>query len=306
MNIAVCALTYKRPQGLARLLARMRELTFTGAQPALRMVVVDNDPEASARETCEKAAGSFPWPLCYAVEPQRGIAPARNTALDNVGDADWIAFIDDDESPRPNWLDALIRAQRDYEADVVTGPVEPILPQGAPLWIDRGAFLAGIRFPTGEVIDHAYTNNVLFRKSILSETKLRFDTRWALMGCEDLHFFRAMALAGYKIVWTNDAVVTESVPASRATARWILQRAFRYGNSDSIVERELYRGTNPRGHPLVRAAKRIIVGVVLLPVSWLGGKHRFMLYLRHLCYGVGMIAGWFGYEYEEYRSTHGS
>jgi hypothetical protein len=88
MTIAVCALTYRRPQGLARLLHGLGGLTFHGTVAALSVLIVDNDPEGSARQTCEAPGSDFPWPLKYVVEPRRCIAPARNAALANAGDAE--------------------------------------------------------------------------------------------------------------------------------------------------------------------------------------------------------------------------
>ena len=305
MKLAICGLTYHRPEGLTRLLHGLRDLTFDGAAPDLRIIIVDNDPAGNAREVCDRVCGVLRWPLQYVVEQRRGIAFARNAALEAVGDADWIAFIDDDEVPSPDWIDELCRVQRLHNADVVGGPVVPYFPAPAPQWLLDGAFMRGERYATGQQLDHAYTNNVMFRAAIVRETNLRFDRRWALMGCEDLHFFQAVALAGFKIVWADDAIVTEWIPRSRTTLAWLLQRAFRCGNSDSCVEREIYPRDNPRGHPLIRALKRVIVGVWGLPLSLPFGRHRIAFYLRHIFYGAGMFAGWFGVRYEEYRTTHG-
>ena len=43
MSIAICALTYKRPERLAQLLAGLRRLRFTERAPEIRVIVVDND-----------------------------------------------------------------------------------------------------------------------------------------------------------------------------------------------------------------------------------------------------------------------
>ncbi len=111
MVLAVCALTYRRPEGLARLLDGLAGLAFSGEPPELRIIIVDNDPDRSARAFCDERARSFPWPLEYRHEPTPGIAPARNAALEAARGADWIAFIDDDEVPEQAWLDSLIQAQ---------------------------------------------------------------------------------------------------------------------------------------------------------------------------------------------------
>ena len=67
---------------------------------------------------------------------------ARNAALDNRRNADYVCFIDDDEVPDPRWLDELIRVQAEYDADVVTGPVlSSVSAQNVPAWIEQRPFL---------------------------------------------------------------------------------------------------------------------------------------------------------------------
>jgi len=306
VKIAVCALTYNRPAGLRRLLDGLNALTFRGQPPDLTIIIVDNDPEGSGRASCDPSAGAFRWPLKYVIEKRRGIAFARNAALDHVGDADWVGFIDDDEVPDPQWLDELLRVQCEYDADVVTGPVQPRLPESASRWITRGAFFDQRRYATGHRLQHAYTNNVIFRRAILTDLQLRFDHRWALMGCEDQHFFERIAMAGRKIIWADAAVVTEWIPKTRASARWILQRGYRYGNSTVCVERDLRPELRPHFYLLVRGAKRIARGLLFAPMKWVLGIDRMVTELRHICYGAGMFAGWFGLHYKEYRKTHGT
>jgi glycosyltransferase involved in cell wall biosynthesis len=306
MTIVVCALTYKRLQGLARLLEGLARLAFQQPVPDIRIVIVDNDPEGSARSICQARAASFPWPLKYLVEPRRGIASARNAALDSTDDAEWICFIDDDEVPEPSWLDELLRIQREYDADVVGGSVVSHFPVPPPNWARKGRFFAYNRHPTGARLPYVFTNNVLFRARILTEMGLRFDERWSLNGGEDRHFFQRIGRAGHKIVWANEAIVTEWVPESRVNVRWVLQRGFRYGNSASCIELDLRPGLKTHLKLLAVACYRILKGCFFLPLTWPFGRHLPITYLRHICVGAGLLADLFGIHYEEYRRTHGS
>jgi hypothetical protein len=154
-------------------------------------------------------------------------------------------------------------------------------------------------------VPYAYTNNVLFRARILTDLALRFDDRWALMGGEDRRFFQRVGMAGYKIVWADEALVTEWVPESRVRVRWVLQRGFRYGNSACCIELDLRPGLATRVRLLALAGYRIIKGVFFLPLTWPLGSHLPIIYLRHICVGAGILAAWFGCRYEEYRRTHG-
>src|SRR3989304_3999768 len=84
MNVAICVATYKRPIMLWRLLEGISRLTFRDQQPQIRIIIVDNDVEQSARQVCDDWRLKLRWPLDYQVEPRRGIPFARNKALDSV------------------------------------------------------------------------------------------------------------------------------------------------------------------------------------------------------------------------------
>jgi glycosyltransferase involved in cell wall biosynthesis len=79
-------------------------------QIAVLLVVVDNNPAGSARLNAAQFCAEAPFPVYYVHEPVRGIAGARNAALDNALElgSDWIAFIDDDETTDADWLAVLM------------------------------------------------------------------------------------------------------------------------------------------------------------------------------------------------------
>jgi succinoglycan biosynthesis protein ExoM len=126
-HIAVCIPTCRRPRMLADCLAAVARLISPGGC-IVSVVIADNDAGESARAQVEGLRPTFPWPLHYVVEPERGLAAVRNRLLHAALDlkADWIAFLDDDETPAPDWLGALYRTAREHQADVVTGPLVPI------------------------------------------------------------------------------------------------------------------------------------------------------------------------------------
>ncbi|UCF32244.1 MAG: glycosyltransferase family 2 protein [Phycisphaerales bacterium] len=304
MKIAICALTCERPDGLTRLLKGLNDLTFGDPPPQVTLVIVDNDPAGSAGCICERFAQELRWPLEYVVEPHRGIAPARNAALENVGDADWVCFIDDDEVPSATWLDELIRVQREYDADVVAGPVVPHFSEPVPDWILRGRFFERRRYPTGRRLPHAFTHNVLFRRRILDEMNLRFDTRWALTGGEDRHFFQQISMKGYRIVWADRAVVTEWIPGSRANAAWLVRRHYRVGNTTSLIERALRPAWSILPLLASKSLAWLAIGVGLLALTPFRGRHVRVQGQRACAYGAGLLTGMFGLPFEEYRRTH--
>lgn len=306
MRVSLCVCTYRRPVGLRRLLEAVARIR-TERVAALEIVVVDNDPDGSARVTVDGMADAMPFAIRHVHEPRRGISFARNRAVAEADPAsEWIAFLDDDEEPEAGWLDALLRVQAEHAADVVAGPVPPRYESEAPRWVLRGRFHEPPRRPSGTPLPYADTGNVLVRASLFRAFPAPFAPSLALAGGEDTHFFLRVARAGHRIVWADDAVAWEWVPPSRVRLPWLLRRAFRRGNTWALLERDLDPTFRVLGMRIARGAGRIVRGAVLLPVSLLRGRHAVVETLRGICFGAGSLAGVIGYRYDEYRTTHGA
>ena len=311
MRVALCAATYRRPEGLGRLLAALATLELP-AGIELDAVVVDNSTGAEARAQVATAAESFPWPLHYVSEPRRGITFARNAALEKAAalDCAFVAFIDDDEVPAPRWLAVLLAAQRHSGATAVLGAVQPVFPAETPDWLIAGRFFETHRFADGAEVDDAHTANVLIDLRRLAALGLRFDHRYALTGGEDTMLFRDLIDAGGRIVYAADAVVYETVPVSRTRLSWLLRRWYRTGNIEAALYlRGRRRGAWRRPANLLRGLLRVAAGGGLflanLAVLGFGRKHRIVRPLYTLCRGCGILTSTLGWNYAEYREVHG-
>jgi GT2 family glycosyltransferase len=301
-RVSVCVATLGRPQGLASLLGAL-ELLELPVGTELRVVVVDNDPRGSARAICAEAAERHAYALHYAIEKRRGISFARNAAIAAaLRDSDFIAFTDDDAMPEPDWLAELLRVQDFYRAHVVTGPSLPRYEQPPPRWVSEGGFHEKPRHPTGTRCSVAHTGNALVRTSVFECLERHFDESLALSGGEDVEFFARASAAGFQIVWADNAIVHESVPASRATLRWILQRAFRVGSCASWVEARHRSRSALRG--LAHATYCIAKGAALACALPLRGRAAAAEGLRLCSFGLGRIAGACGHLHPEYRAVH--
>lgn len=302
LRIVIGIATCRRPESLARLLHSLVGLRFTRVQPALRIVVVDNDAAGSSREVCAAYAKTSPWPTEYLVEPRRGIPFARNAIVSfALTDADAIAFVDDDETVEPGWLDALLDTQVRFSADIVAGPAVPVFAsREPPQWAVKGPFFQLPRFPTGTSRDLAYTNNVLVTGDVFRDLPGGFDERLRFTGGSDTHFFRRASLSGHRIVWCDGAIVYDHIPDDRLTVRWVMQRAYRYGHTHAFVRVDL--GQSSRwalvgaiGGRLWEATTSALVGLARRQ-SW-----RVLEAMTETAYAAGMSANLFGAEYHEYR-----
>jgi succinoglycan biosynthesis protein ExoM len=255
--------------------------------------VIDNDLTGSACEFCEQIAPKFKWSLKSEIESQRGVSYARNHAISAASaDAEFIVTIDDDEAPEPQWLEELLLVQQKYNADIVTGPVVPVfLDEDIPNWVKQGEFFELKRYPTGHLMQLAFTNNVLVRGEILRNLGKPFDERFAITGGEDSDLFMRLYLAGYKIVWANDAIVHESIPKHRTTMKYILERGYRSWSIQSLLEKELYPSFKIQVIRVLKGMGLIAIGILLIIPSLFQGKHAFVKALRAIWRGCGTMSG---------------
>jgi succinoglycan biosynthesis protein ExoM len=227
-TIDVLLATFRRQDLLAEALQSLARLELEGL--VIRVVVVDNDQDQTARATVEAFRDSVSFEVVYDVEPEQGVAKARNRALSQVR-ADYFAFFDDDETVPADWLTTLFGTMQRYGADAVQGPLLGLLPPGAPAWAKDQPSFRGERMATGARLEFCATNNILVRTSALGDPAQRFDLKYNLSGGEDADFFYRLRRAGKLLVWCDEAVVTEHVPENRVNLPWLRRRGFRSGQS---------------------------------------------------------------------------
>ncbi len=269
------------------------------------VVVIDNDEQESARTVVEGCRPDYPCPLLYDCVPQRNIAHARNrgVALALCTDADALAFIDDDCVASPTWLRELTRTSEAFDADIVWGRLSPQFQPGTPDWIVRGGFFGQPDLPTGTVMPTAESNNALVRSTVLRTMTEPFDPAFGQTGGSDSVMFARARQQGARIIWANDAIVTEKIPPSRANARWLLQRSFRMGNAGVFLKRSIERFWLPER--FMKAFVHLGYGLVTLLPAVVRGRGPMLRSLRSCSQAAGMFTALLGHRYVEYRRVHG-
>lgn len=200
------------------------------------ILVVDNDPEGTA----ELAARAHPAQrVRYCVESRPGIAMARNRVLDEASGEDILVFIDDDETPRPGWLCALVNTYLMTGATAVAGPVVSRCHGPVDPFVEAGRFLGrehrtGLR--TGDIIERAATNNLLLDLKRVRGLGVQFDQRFGLSGGEDTLFTGLLQRRGAVMVWCADAVVNDEVPPERLRKGYVVNRAASLANATLLAE----------------------------------------------------------------------
>jgi glycosyltransferase involved in cell wall biosynthesis len=306
-DVTIAVPTFRRPRGLARLLAALEKLE---TEANVSVLVADNDAERQeGAAVCERLrAKGYRWPLAAIVVRERGIAQARNALVEHIlakYDADFVAMVDDDEWPQQNWLDAFLNAQRETGADVLYGAVLREYEEQPGLWASHCPGIASTRIASASSETMPGAGNVLLRRICLEELpRPRFDPAFALTGGEDKDFFTRLKKQGRKFAGVADAICTEFVPASRVSLRWALQRAYRIGNSDRRValKHEAALGAMPREFAKIAGAVLLFPFLFLISLPFAARRAQPLCRLYR---AAGKIAALFGNHFDEYAVVHG-
>jgi glycosyltransferase involved in cell wall biosynthesis len=308
LPVTIAVPTFHRPGELRILLPMLLEQAAevdAAGGTATEVLVVDNDPEGSGRPAAEEAG------VRYVVEPHPGIAAARNRALDEAAASRLLAFIDDDEHPHPGWLRELIRVWRISEPALVSGRVVAAFERPPGRWIEEGRFFVRRSLPTGTPLTVAAAGNLLLDLDQVRESGVRFALDLGLSGGEDTLFSRQLARAGYRMVWCDESVITDLVPASRISRRWVLRRAWSHGNSAAVVGVRLAGSSAGRLLARARAAAggagRVVLGVARTALGLVLRSPRHQARGSRAAYrGAGMVWAAFGGVYQEYARPEAS
>ena len=286
--LSVCVCTFRRPSLLGELLHSLASQSHQASE----VVVVDNDPAASAHATVDAFVRAHPTLLVrYAVEPAPGVSHARNRAVRESRGAR-LAFIDDDEVAAPDWLAQLGAAMDRYQADVVLGPTRVRLDDPMPDWVrsvNRRLHLDPIRSGQDAPYGAGGTGNVLLRREVLAPRGgTPFDARLTHTGGEDAELFEWIRAGGGRVVWCAEAHTLERLSPERLQAGFYLQRALCFA---TVHWRSVYRRSSlPRSLGLaLTGAGMALAFAVAGAVSWPFGRARAVLLWMYAARGVGRV-----------------
>lgn len=252
--ISILVPTFRRPESLRRALRSLGRQQ-DGATLIETIVVVDNAPEGSARELTAAFASDCDSPVVYVHEPKPGVATARNRGLAEIA-APHVAFLDDDETASPDWLQRLYAVHLRFEADVTFGPVRgvaPDAPSSARAYLER--FFSRLGRAESGLTDEVWgCGNSLMKRATALAGAAPFDVACDQSGGEDDRLFARLRAEAGRFAWAADALVDEHAPAHRATVAYALRRAYSYGQSPSQLAAQ-------RKRP-IEVAKWMAIGAV--------------------------------------------
>lgn len=232
LTVAVC--TYRRFRYLQTCLSALQEQTLESDR--FHISVIDNSLQSGESAAFRDKLEGFKN-LEYIVTEKAGLSYARNIALAECR-SPYIAYLDDDAIPEPDWAAQVLNAFDRYPgAAVIGGKVDPAWESRRPEWLTDEFLpaLAVVDWGDEQYIDLTETKwlvgaNVIYRAGILrelggfSENVGRYKD--ILLCHEELLANRNLLRMGYQIVYVPDIIVRHLIQAERATPAWLCRNAF--------------------------------------------------------------------------------
>jgi glycosyltransferase involved in cell wall biosynthesis len=241
-NIVICIPTFKREKELKRLFSCLLKQQNIPESYNFEILIMNNDEENYAENIINTIHSPFFDIHCIHVK-NRGLSNVRNAAVKWVLERNVkaIIFVDDDEVVPPHWLSNMIEAWKKHKGDIITGPVEQILPSSA----SRFVRMFGLLDPqshsiTGKRMSYACSNNTLVSREVLESLGPSFHPALNFTRGEDTLYFHQAHLKGFSIYWDNSIQIEEPTAPERAATRYALRRWFEHGMNRIVINKILY------------------------------------------------------------------
>lgn len=238
MTIAVCS--YNR---VNRLPSLIRALRSQQCSIPFDLLVVENNCTDNTHEVLLGLQSETGAPLRMVNETNQGISYARNRAIEECLDSDFMLFMDDDELPCDHLVQAAVDAFETTDALCVGGKVivDFSLLQ-RPEWlednllgflaqVDYGSEMFQIKFPSTPI----WTSNIAYDMRLFRDSPdLRFDLRYnragkGVGGGEDVIMFEELLKRNLPVYYQPKMAVLHSVEAWRLKRRYFIHLHFDSG-----------------------------------------------------------------------------
>jgi glycosyltransferase involved in cell wall biosynthesis len=287
----------------------------------LQVVVVENNLTADCELLVSDLAKAHAHleNVVYQLEPKLGISFARNACAQLAIDlgADYLAFIDDDETVTPEWLVHHMAAMENLNAHLLGGPVRLADAAYTLNWLNRIMFKAlKHRYQEVELkalavssAPHSnnptvHTNNWICKTSVFKTHGLFFNEELRQMGGEDTEFFRDCVNKGLKTGWVANAVVWDHLPQSRLSVRYQYERSRDQSNA------HLHYKLNTKTTSVPEACAAILVRLIYFPfllVLVVAVPSKFSLkFIRNVGWIKGRVDALLGKRHAHYKMTTGT
>jgi len=241
LDVTVILCTYNRCADLVGALDSLAASQMPSSIP-WEVLVVDNNSTDGTREVVESFCRRHPGRFRYLFESKAGKSFALNAGIANASSA-ILAFMDDDATVTPGWLQNLTAPLQHSEWAGSAGRILPAQKFTPPPWlpddlVNWGGILCAY-FDLGDdpcELDRApYGVNMAFRRGVFEKyggfrTDLGPRPNSQIRN-EDTEFGRRVLAAGERLRYEPSAVVYHPVPQGRITQEYFFSWWYDYGQA---------------------------------------------------------------------------
>jgi GT2 family glycosyltransferase len=302
--LTVCICTHDRPDYARQCLAGLAGQTAVG--DAFDTIVVDSASAPEAARTLASIVATHPGARLLVMQ-RPGVSAARNAGAAAAW-TPYVAFIDDDAIPAPDWVAAILRAVAEASppAAVIGGRILPCWEAPLPAWWPSA--LRGVL----SIIEHEgrgpyrapglpaklepyAANMVVHVPTLLAAGGFRTAVgRYGtvLLSDEEVQLAWALQDAGHPVLYDSRIVVHHQIQAARLNPAWLLTRLYWQGASTVVTRRLL----GASGSVWREAGRRCVVAVLFAPAALLPAGSVALLPLRwRHAYALGFLRALLGW-----------
>jgi glycosyltransferase involved in cell wall biosynthesis len=307
MQLTVCICTHNRPRYVRDCLEGLQSQTV--ARDRFTVQIVDSGSSAAAAAELADLASRHEARLIRLDQP--GVSLARNAGV-WAARTPFIAYIDDDAIPAPNWVETILAAisQPGRPPALIGGRILPKWEAPLPAWWP--ASLRGVlsiiehegrgEYRTSSVpkgLEPYAANMVVHVLSLLAAGGFggavgRYGN--SLLSDEEVQLAWMLQDAGYSVRYDSRITVHHQIQALRLKPEWLLMRLYWQGASTVLTRRLLQEGkTVWRELP-----RRLLVAGLLAPACLMPRNSTFLLAARwRVAYATGFIKAALGWRATE-------
>jgi len=268
-------------------------------------LIVDNNSTDNTPTVIEQLKEKNGPGIRSVVEKKQGIPFARNRAIEESLESDYLFFIDDDEMPHPGWISSACSVFEKLKPKCVGGRIRcRFEPYRKPIWLDREllGFLGEIDHGPDEfyITDNRYpiwSGNIAYDTSLFKKYgSYRFDYRYnrkgkGIGGGSDGLMFRHFLDDGVSMAYSPGMMIDHYIEPWKLKQSYFYRLHFTAGRKFGEYQTGDYDSTI-LGVPffMLRQALDQLKNCMFLHILNSGGKVRKTM---NFFYSAGMVYGRF-------------
>jgi hypothetical protein len=209
---------------------------------------------------------------------------------------EFVALLKCGELAPAQWLSSLMKAQQEFDADLVVGSVKAVFDEAPSDWMLSGPFFDRFGIQRGPIPRIPAADNLLIRADVIRACLPRvFVPKSAPHESEWIDFAYRVEALGFTSICANDAVVFDVVPKSRMTKEWVIAGEY-YKALANARAQSLYKASRlADASRRLRGCGLLVSSLVSCGWGWFDEAHLLRARLK-LARAQGMMAREFSRE----------